>query len=135
METAPGAWGELHSLLREEDRELKRQMAGLSFIDETKTGDEQFIYQAGLFLTRLPADLTQLPAGLKLRQVTGGKFMKFVLKGSYYQLGDAYPLAFSKLHEAGETQRSDFSMEIYINTPAETEEEADLLTEIYLPIM
>jgi predicted transcriptional regulator YdeE len=132
MTTAPLAWQELHGIIHEKlDQSLIRSMAGLSRIEEEKS-----IYQAGVFVSD-QFDPTALPEGLQYRQVPAGKFLKFLLTGSYALLGEAYPLAFERRGEGGYQERDGgaFNMEIYLNTPA-TESNEDLLkTEIYLPIL
>ena len=63
----------------------------LSRIDETKTGDAAYVYQAGVLLKAKPAGV---PDGLRSRQLKTGKYARFLLMGSYSQLSAAYPAAF-----------------------------------------
>lgn len=135
MNTAREAWMELHQLLDNQQisKDKIKHMSGLSFIDETKEGDDKYTYRAGLILNS--TELT-FPEQLKLGQIAPGKFLKFTLTGGYHQLPEAYPLAFTKLNENNHQQRNDqFAMEIYLNTPAGDTPEEDLKTEIYLPIV
>ena len=105
-------------------------MAGLSRIDRSKTGDDAFIYQAGILLEAKPAEI---PQGLQSRKLASGKYARFLLTGSYAQLPAAYPKAFSILEDAKLAIRDDFCMERYLNTPQDTPEDR-LETEILIPI-
>ncbi len=132
MEQAPLAWKEFWEITTPFIPHLEiDQMAGLSRIDESKAGDEKFIYQAGIYLKSRPS---ALPAEIQLRESAPGKYAKFTLKGPYQQLGDAYPLAFEILAKNNFQLRDDYCIEIYVNTPMDTAE-ADLITEILLPVM
>ena len=129
--TAPTTWRSFYPISQEVvPKEAIKYMAGLSLIDESKSGDEKYIYQAGLFLNEGAG--TEFP-GLRFREIPSGKFARFHLYGTYSQLPHAYPLAISRLMENGIELRKEFSMEIYLNTPGNAKEE-DLVTDIYLPI-
>jgi len=58
-------------------------MAGLSKVDESKTGDEKYTHQAGIILNDGVG--TNFP-GLLYREIPGGKFARFRLSGAYAQL-------------------------------------------------
>jgi len=105
-------------------------MSGLSKTDESKNGDDRFIYQAGVFLWETPA---KVPQGLSLRTTHGGKFARFMLTGSYQQLPEAYPQIFSILEDRKISLSDEFCAEVYLNTP-ENAAEADLKTEILVPV-
>lgn len=133
MKTAPKVWGELHTILGDGARigDKKKVMAGLSKCDETKEGDDKFVYQAGLFLK---SQLNEPVDGLETREVPGGKFAKFLLTGSYENLPKAYPAATSQVIADGHSLRNDtFFMELYLNTYGTVPNE-ELLTEIYVPL-
>lgn len=133
MKTAPKVWGDVHAILGNCNYvgEKKKAMAGLSMFDETKEGDEKYVYRAGLFLN---SALDNEIEGLETREVPGGKFAKFLLTGSYEKLPQAYPSATSQVTSAGLTLRNDaFFMEIYLNTYGTVPDE-ELLTEIYVPV-
>ena len=131
LKTAPVAWREFWSIAGGRfDPSQIAGMAGLSHIDHNKTGDDAFIYQAGVTLKSKPA---QIPSGLQSRQLESGKYSRFLLTGSYSQLPAAYPKAFSILKDAGLEIRDDFCVERYLNTPQDTAEDR-LETEILIPL-
>lgn len=131
LKTAPLAWKEFWSIARGQfDRNEIGAMVGLSRIDNTKTGDAAFVYQAGLTLKSKPA---KIPQGLQSRELYSGKYARFLLTGSYAQLPAAYPEAFSILNTLKLETRDDFSIERYLNTPEEVSEDR-LETEILIPV-
>lgn len=131
MEKAPLAWQEFWMIAGPQlDKSLITNMTGLSRIDNTKQGDEAFIYQAGVMVKDKPA---ALPQGLHYRLLPGARFACFLLTGPYMQLIQAYPAAIEHTLKAGHSLRDDFFMEIYLNTPLDTPE-ADLKTQIFVPI-
>jgi DNA gyrase inhibitor GyrI len=131
LKTAPVAWKEFWSIGGGRlDPSQIAAMAGLSRIDHNKTGDDAFIYQAGVTLKSKPA---QIPPGLQSRELESDKYALFLLTGSYAQLPAAYPKAFSILKDAGLEIRDDFCVERYLNTPQDTPEDR-LETEILIPL-
>jgi DNA gyrase inhibitor GyrI len=130
--TAPSAWKEFWSIADGQfDQDQIAGMAGLSRIDYTKTGDDVFIYQAGVTLKSKPAQIVQ---GLQSRELESGKYARFLLTGSYAQLPAAYPKAFSILEALKLEIRDEFCVEKYLNTPQETSEDR-LKTEILIPVV
>jgi DNA gyrase inhibitor GyrI len=131
MVQAPKAWQEFWEITNDITKALSiKAMAGLSRTDESKSGDERFIYQAGLFLNNSP---NVVPNGLKLRVHPGGKYARFMLTGSYSQLPHGFSQAIAILERQGISVRNEFCAEIYLNTPQDTEEK-NLKTEILVPI-
>lgn len=131
MKTAPQAWPEFANLARDTvDKKLVAHMAGLSYIDHNKVGDDAFVYQAGYMVKDKP---DHFPPELKYREIPGGKYARFVLTGPYAQLPHAYPAAFEYLAAAKLEPRDAFCMERYLNTP-DMVAEKDLKTEILLPV-
>jgi DNA gyrase inhibitor GyrI len=129
--TAPSAWKEFWSLAGGQfDPDQIEGMVGLSRIDRTKTGDDAFIYQAGITLKSKPA---KIPQGLQSRELESDKYARFLLTGSYKQLPAAYPKAFSILEAMRLEIRNDFCIERYLNTPQDVPEDR-LETEILIPI-
>ncbi len=131
MKTAPGAWQEFWGICGQLLGMLSiDKMAGLSRIDESKTDDSKFIYQAGVFLKSKP---NNVPSKVLIRDTKAGKYAKFLLTGSYQQLAQAYPEAYEIIKRKNLKLRDEFCAEIYLNTPQDTAE-ADLKTEILIPI-
>jgi DNA gyrase inhibitor GyrI len=129
--TAPPAWKQFWSIAGGQfDQRRVAGMAGLSRIDNAKTGDDAFVYQAGILLEAQPAEI---PQGLQSRKLESGKYARFLLTGSYAQLPAAYPKAFSILEDSKFTIRDDFCVERYLNTPQDTPEDR-LETEILIPV-
>jgi DNA gyrase inhibitor GyrI len=108
-----------------------RAMAGLSRVDDSLSGDEACIYQAGLCLVSKPVSV---PDGLSRRMLAPGVFARFELTGPYAQLAHAYPRAFARLDALNRTRRPEFCREIYRNDPASTPE-AQLRTDLLIPVV
>lgn len=104
---------------------------GLSTIDRSSNEEETTIYQAGV---ALPEDPSQKPKGLHYKKLQGGRYAKFLLRGSYTQLWVAFSEIFRSLSASHIQLRDGFCIENYLNDPRMTPEAA-LLTEILLPIV
>jgi DNA gyrase inhibitor GyrI len=122
-QNAPQAWQEFHHFMPT----LQAQNTVTGAISRYKTGPE--IYRAGLTLAAAPA---QLPAGLRYEKFPEGKYARFVVKGSYAQLGPATGRAFALVAQQRIPLRDDFNIENYVNDPTKTPEE-ELITEILFP--
>jgi len=123
MQTAPTAWGELHSNVPAIAQENKIR----HYFSQYKM-DEQ-IYRAGVGLSAPPV---QLPEGLRYEQVPSGKFSRFVLTGPYTDLPQATGRAWEIAEEQKIEQRDDFAIENYCNDPRNVAPE-QLITEILIP--
>lgn len=122
-QNAPAAWAEFHKL-RSQVAE-HNQITG--YMSLYKMGPQ--IYRAGVSVAAPPA---QLPAGLRYEKFAGGKYSRFVLMGSYMQLGPATGRACQLVAEQNIPLRDDFNIEHYTNNP-ETTPEPELKTEILFP--
>ncbi len=91
---------------------------------------EKSLYQAGVALT---ASLAQVPPGARCETFKGGKYARFVLTGSYSNLGAASGRVFERMEELMLERRDDLCIESYINDP-KTTPEAELVTEILIPV-
>lgn len=123
MQTAPEAWQTAHSFLPE----LSKQNRVSRFMSLYKT--ESQVYRAGFALVAPPVDL---PEGLAYERFHGGKYSRFVLKGSYSQLAEASRRVWELIWQQSIALRDDFAIENYVNSPQTTREE-DLMTEILIP--
>jgi effector-binding domain-containing protein len=123
MENAPQAWGSLHQMLPQiaEGNEIT------GYLSLYKVGPK--IYRAGVAVAAAPA---KLPDGLKYEEFKGGKYSRFVLTGSYAQLGQASGRVFEIAAEKKLKMRDDYCVENYLTDPRTTPE-ADLRTEILIP--
>lgn len=121
--TAPQAWTEAHSHVPALTG--KNQIVGYTSL--YKVGPK--IYRAGFALAAEPVDL---PQGMQYDKFAGGKYSRFVLKGSYVQLGQASGRVWQIAEETKIPLRDDFAIENYLNNPGTTPEN-ELLTEILLP--
>jgi predicted transcriptional regulator YdeE len=120
---AAQAWSELHTRLPTITEH--NTVAGFLSLYRMDEG----IYRAGVALDAAPR---QLPAGLQYERFAGGKYRKFVLKGSYSQLPQATGQAVRTVRESQFQLRNDFNIERYVNDPRSTPED-QLLTEILFP--
>jgi predicted transcriptional regulator YdeE len=123
MQNARQAWQELHTFAG--DLSKYNQITGAFAL--YKMGPQ--IYRAGFRISREPIDL---PAGLAYVKFEGGKFARFVVKGSYSQLPDASGRAWSEFGKSGLPARDSFAVENYLNAPGTTPED-QLITEILIP--
>ena len=88
------------------------------------------IYRAGYILG---APAVDLPAGLRYEKFPGGKYVRFVFTGPYFQLPDASNRAWTLVADKKIQLRDDYSIENYANDPEKTPEDK-LITEIMFPI-
>jgi hypothetical protein len=123
MENAPQAWQSAHIFVPA----LMEQNKITGYMSLYKVGPQ--IYRAGFALAAPPVDL---PPGLAYEKFNGGKYVRFVLTGSYGQLGWASGRVFEIAVEKKIAQREDFNIENYTNDPRVTPEE-QLITEILIP--
>jgi DNA gyrase inhibitor GyrI len=87
------------------------------------------VYRAGASIASAPQ---QLPAELCYEKFKGGKYLKFVLGGSYLQLPQASRRVFEIVAEKKIQLREDYCIENYTNDPRTTPEDK-LVTEILVP--
>lgn len=124
MQNAPAAWNEVLKFVpavREHNEITGR-------ISLYKVGP--LVYRAGFTVAEPPANL---PAGLRYEKFPGGKYSRFILTGSYLQLGPASGRAFELAGKLGLPLRDDFNIEHYVNDP-HTVPEDQLITEILFPV-
>jgi effector-binding domain-containing protein len=123
MNTAPQAWTEAHGHVPA----LSEKNKIVGYTSLYKMGPK--VYRAGFALAAAPVDL---PKGLSYEKFPGGKYSRFVLTGSYSQLGAASGRVWGIAGEEKIPLRDDFAIENYVNDPRVTPEE-QLVTEILLP--
>jgi effector-binding domain-containing protein len=123
MNTAPQAWNEVHPLAAA----ISEQNKITGYISLYKVGPQ--VYRAGLSLAAEPKNL---PASLKYEKFKGGKYSRFVLTGSYANLGQASGRVFEIVREKNIQMRDDYCIENYTNDPRTTPED-QLVTEILIP--
>lgn len=121
--TAPQAWQDVHKL-REQVSENNKITGYMSLY---KVGPK--IYRAGFAINAEPKNL---PASLQYEKFRGGKYSRFVLTGSYSDLGAASGRVFEIVAEKKIQMRDDFCIENYANDPRTTPE-PQLRTEILIP--
>lgn len=124
--TAPASWGELHRnlpRLREQPNVNVRKYFSLYKIEPS-------IYRAGVSVDLKPVELVDLSYTL----FEGGKYAKYVLKGSYSNLPQACRRVKELFEASSFTPRTDgFYIENYATDPKVTPED-ELITEILVPI-
>lgn len=123
MTNAPQAWQDLHKLAYA----ISAQNQIVGAMSLYKIGPK--IYRAGFSLA---APAVELPDGVQAIEFGGGKYSRFVLTGSYANLGEATGRAWSMAAEMKIQIRDDFAIENYVNDPKTTPEE-ELITEILVP--
>lgn len=123
QETAPLVWQALHRLRPE----ISKHNSILGALSQYKTGPR--IYRAGYSLSASPVDL---PEGIESTRLAGGKYIRFVLQGSYSQLPEASARVWQIVAEGKIQLRDDFVVEHYRNDPQTTPED-QLITEILFP--
>jgi effector-binding domain-containing protein len=87
------------------------------------------IYRAGYILAAPPV---QLPEGILYELFAGGKYIRFVLNGSYSTLPEASGRVWGIAAETKIQLRDDYAIENYLNDPDSTPED-QLVTEILIP--
>lgn len=125
QETAPAAWQRLHQLIPSilENNKITQ------YTSQYKIDPKKMVYRAGVATADKPI---KLPDGLAYTKFAGGKYVCFVLKGSYAQLPVACGRAFEIFAQKKYSRRDDFCLENYVNNPKSTPED-QLITEILIP--
>jgi DNA gyrase inhibitor GyrI len=121
--TAPQAWQSLHQLVPSILENNK--IIGYTSLYKPK----QNIYRAGVSLAAEPKNL---PEGVGNSLFQGGKYSRFLLTGSYSNLGEASRRVFEIAAQKKIQLRDDYYIENYTNDPRTTPEE-ELVTEILVP--
>lgn len=124
MQSAPQAWQEAHMLIPA----VAEHNTITGYLSLYKLGPQ--IYRAGVSLSAPPANL---PAGMSYEKFAGGRYSRFVLTGSYSNLGPASGLAHKLVAEKHIPLRDDYNIEHYVNDPRNTPEDK-LVTEILFPM-
>ena len=122
-DTAQQAWQEVRSF----SREIATNNKITGAMSLYKMGPK--IYRAGYILAAPPV---QLPEGLLYESFTGGKYIRFVLNGSYSNLPEASGRVWAIAAEIKIQLRDDYAIENYLNDPDSTPEDK-LVTEILVP--
>jgi predicted transcriptional regulator YdeE len=125
MQTAPQAWQEANA----QAGALMEQSKILSFTSLYEIG--RLVYRAGFMVSAPP---TKTPEGMRYELFHGGRYSRFVLTGSYRQLGEASGRVWALVGQKGIALRQDYAIENYVNDPKTTPEE-ELVTEILIPTM
>lgn len=129
---ARSAWDEFEAIaLGKLERDRMEGQWALTLVESQSGSSVNGVYQAGFAYRSEPSKA--LPDGLRVRRFDGGRYAKFVLKGSFKQLPLAYPLAIERTMKAGLRMRHAFFMETYSGIPDRVPE-SELVTEIYVPI-
>jgi DNA gyrase inhibitor GyrI len=125
MSTAPKAWQDLHA--------LRPQLAAhneiIGWLALYKP-DARQLYRA---CAMLKAPAKNLPPEVAGDRFAGGKYICFVLTGSYAQLPQACGQVFEQVGARKLPRRDDWCIEHYVNDPNVTPE-AELVTHILGPI-
>ena len=120
---APQAWKSFHQLVAGVAEH--NQITG--YVSLYKVGPK--VYRAGVSLAAPPVKLSN---DLSYIEFAGGKYSRFVLTGSYSNLGPASGRVQEIISEKKLPLRDDYFIEHYVNDPRKTPEE-QLITEILVP--
>lgn len=125
QDSAPKAWASLHKNLPQlaNSQKISRFFSAYRVQPEMR-------YRAGVGIGEEPASL---PDGFKYEKLKGGKYARFVLKGSYSQLPEASGKVFEAIEKQNIPVRDAFFIENYANDP-QTTAESELITEILIPV-
>lgn len=121
---APRAWTEMHGLTSA----IAEHATITGYLSLYKMGPK--IYRAGVSVAEKPETL---PAGVAYEKLAGGTYARFVLNGSYAQLGPATGRVAEAVLERGLRMRDAYNIEHYVNDPRVTPEE-QLITHILFPV-
>jgi effector-binding domain-containing protein len=121
--TAPQAWTALHTLTSA----IAEHNTITGYMSLYKMGPK--VYRAGVSVAERPS---QLPEGVAYEKFAGGKYARFVLGGSYAQLGPATGRVTEAVLERGLKLRDEYHIEHYVNDPRATPED-QLITHILFP--
>ena len=121
--TAPLAWQAAHAFLPA----ILQHNRVTGYTSLYKPGPK--IYRAGFQLAAEPVDL---PEGLEYEKFNGGKYLRFVLTGSYAQLGPATGRVFEIVAQNQIPMRDGFCIENYVTDP-KTTPDAENITQILIP--
>jgi DNA gyrase inhibitor GyrI len=127
QETAPVAWQRLHQLVPV----ILHHNKITGYMSLYKVDPKKMTYRAGV---AVPAKPKQLPEDLAYTKFPGGKYVCFVLTGSYTNLPAATSQVFEIITENKIPRRDDYCIEHYLNDPRSTPEE-ELITEILIPTL
>ena len=120
---AARAWTELHKLASA----IAEHNTITGYLSLYRMGPK--IYRAGVSVAEVPEEL---PAGVAYERFAGGKYARFVLGGSYAQLGPATGLVAEAVLQRGLRMRDEYYIEHYVNDPRVTPED-QLITHILFP--
>jgi predicted transcriptional regulator YdeE len=123
MQTAQAAWQQVHSFAAALSAHNQITGAFSMYKMEPPT------YRAGFRIATPPVEL---PAGLTYLNFEGGRFARYVVKGSYSQLPEATGHAWAEFGKSGLAARDAMAVENYANDPSSTPED-QLITEILMP--
>lgn len=123
MQNAGAAWTAAHTYTAA----LSEHNQITGYMSLYKVGPQ--VYRAGFSLAAAPKNL---PKGLTYEKFAGGKYGRFVLTGSYSNLGQASGAVWQIAKEKLQV-RDDFAIENYVNDPRVTPE-PELETEILVPV-
>jgi len=112
--------------------ENKAELLGICYDAPQVTDEDKIRYDACIAWTEEETDFLTAE-GFETKQISAGKYAKVLHKGSYETSDKSWYGLYAWIEKQGYEFRDEPSFEKYLNTP-ETVKEADLLTEIYVPV-
>lgn len=125
QETARAAWEECHKVF---STMKGTQKTGAMAMFKMKP---QMIYRAGFIVDAKPE---HIPEGIQYIKFEGGKYSKFVLTGSYENLGPAWGQTMQNIETQKLALRDAFFFEHYVNDPMVLPAD-QLITELMVPTL
>lgn len=106
------------------------ELLGICYNDPDVTSSEKILYDACIELRCAVQELEQV----RIQRINGGKFARVTHEGAYDTLSETYSQVCGQwLPQHGYHIASRPSIEVYLNSPEDTEQQ-DLLTDIYIPL-
>lgn len=130
QEIAPLAWQKFLEIILKEGQDLSQsEFLGISYI-ESEGLIQNHVYKVAV---SAPKNKNLIFNELRKESLPEGKYLKFLLKGSYSGIWASFDRIFKYVNENSYELAEGPCLENYINDPNSTPEE-DLLTELLVPI-
>lgn len=131
-EVAMPTWFELIPIVdKKVDKSTITEYIGMSLMDANTQDEASMYYDAGVAVNQKPSIV---PKGLKYKQVTGGKYAKFILVGPTSGVWAAFDNIYKILAEEKIQLRDGACIENYLSNP-EIVPEHELVTELLVPVL
>jgi AraC family transcriptional regulator len=114
-------------------RKRRAEAIGICHDDPQVTDEANIRYDASLAWAKKEVEILA-DYGFETKIIAGGKYAKVLYEGGYKDAEKAWYGLYAWIEENGYSFRDEPAFEKYLNMPEEVDE-AELLTEIYVPIV